>query len=215
VKLLPREGTGALAAALARLGLPSVDSLLLHNAGAADLTDPGLAQRLVRVREEGRVARVGASTYGVDDARSAIRQPWCDTVQVEHSILNPSVVRAIAGDKRPGQEIVVRSVLCKGLLSDRRHDASVLGAAERAALEGLAALAREWGCDMSGLAVRFALDTPGVDVVLVGVASRVELAAALAAAHRPPLAGWQRNRLAEFDHSLEDWTHPERWQVPA
>lgn len=200
---------------LERLRCDRLDSLLAHSATRKELTDPLVVRALSAAKHAGLVDRIGASTYGVSDARWALEQPWCDVVQVEHSILNPSVVQALTPIKRPGQELTVRSVLCKGLLSDRRADAGNLIGTGVAVLARLEALAQEWGYRLPELAIRFALDTPAVDIVLVGISARSELETALAAAQRPPLEFWQMEQLAEFNCSAQDWAHPERWKVSA
>jgi aryl-alcohol dehydrogenase-like predicted oxidoreductase len=124
------------------------------------------------------------------------------------------VVPALNAARRVGQEIVVRSVLCKGLLTDRRRCAQHLDGAVAVKLDGLDARAEQWGYSLPELAIRFALDTPGVDVVLVSASSVAELATAVAAAARVPLEPEQWESLAEFDCSSQDWVHPERWAMP-
>jgi aryl-alcohol dehydrogenase-like predicted oxidoreductase len=66
---------------------------------------------------------------------------------------------------------------------------------------------------MPSVAIRFALDTPGVDVVLVGVSTVEELDAALDAWRRAPLTAAQRSLLMDLDRSALDVVHPERWAV--
>lgn len=212
-KLPPDALAGGIAGSLRRLRCDSVDTLLVHSARRDDLLASRIAQALRAAKESRHASLTGASTYGADDARIALEQPWCDVVQVEHSILNPSVVRTVAETRRPGQEIAVRSVLCKGLLTDRRGHATHLDGAAAATLERLEARARDWGLSLPKLAIRFALDTPGVDIVLVGVTNLAELETVLAAARRAPLEPWQIGALVEFDRSREDWCHPERWPV--
>jgi aryl-alcohol dehydrogenase-like predicted oxidoreductase len=211
-----REWPDGVDAALRRLRAPRVDTVMLHSASGEHLTRPDVAQQMLRLKVEGRTALTGASTYGIADAQCVLDQPWGDAVQVEHSILNPSVVAALASRKRATQEIVVRSVLCKGLLTARRAHAALDDRRAMAMLDALEARATAWGfASLAELAVRFALDTPAVDVVLVGIATRAELAVATSAAARPPLDARQYAALAEFDRSAEDWTHPERWTVHA
>jgi aryl-alcohol dehydrogenase-like predicted oxidoreductase len=196
---------------LARLRAPRVDTLLVHSAGRDVLADPAIADAFENAKDRELVIRCGASTYGADDATFALSQPWCDVVQVEFSVVNTSVVRAIQAARRTDQEIVVRSVLGQGMLTGRRHEARHLGERALSILSRLEGLARDWGMGLEQLAIRFALDTPGVDIALVGIGSNTELETALAAANAPPLTSVQRAALAEFDLSNEDWTHPERW----
>lgn len=201
--------------ALRRLRLTGVDTVMFHSAVRDEMLDASMPATMTRARLLARASRTGVSTYGASDAGLALAQPWANSVQVEHSILNPSVVREVAPLKRPGQELIVRSVLCRGLLSTRRPAGAVPADAE-GALVALDRLAHRWGFDdLAALAIRFALDTPGVDVVLIGLASLDELAVACGAAAHAPLTRGQLDELATFDRSTSDWTHPERWPVPA
>lgn len=214
-KISPRslaDSTGILNKSLELLHLKRADTLLLHSAQKEDLSDRTLVDRLRELREREKTRLLGASTYGAENALWALMQPWCDVVQVEHSILNPSVVRSIISSKKPGQEIVIRSVLCKGLMTSRRRHAP-LSQETAAVLERLASLAKEWGFSLEELAIRFALDTEGVDVVLVGLSRSEELETAIAAFEHAPLQAWQMKRLDEFDCSKQDWSHPEKWQI--
>jgi aryl-alcohol dehydrogenase-like predicted oxidoreductase len=197
---------------LRRLRVPRVDTLMMHSAGAGDLQEAKNIDRLLDARSRGQASRLGASTYGIDAASAALEQTWCETIQVEHSLLNPTVVPALAKVRRSGQEVVVRSVLCKGLLTSRRHQMKDLPAEAQELIDRLEARALEWGYSLSELAIRFALDTPGVDVVLVGLVSPAELAGVLRAATRP-LTQEQWSSLAEFDCHDERWSHPELWRV--
>jgi aryl-alcohol dehydrogenase-like predicted oxidoreductase len=196
----------------ARMGIDRIDTLLLHSAHAEALVDPALAEDLHELGAQGLVSRIGASTYGIADARAALAQDWCAALQVEHSILNPSVVRTVSKEAARA-EIIVRSVLCKGLLTGRRSHAPRVAQELAMTLDRLERLAAEWGWSMPELAIRYALDTPGVDVVLVGISSQGELKTALAAAARTPLDAASRAELANFDRSDSNATHPERWAL--
>lgn len=195
---------------LAALRLRRVDTLLLHSAAGDDLSDGALAARLREARESGLVSRAGASTYGAQNAALALAQDWCQAIQVEHSVLNPSVLKTLDTKSRRA-EIVARSVLCKGLLSVRRRHAGRVASALETTLNALERVAAERGWSLPELAIRYALDTPGVDVVLVGVSTPAELEVALAAAARPPLDAEALAALARFDRSSDDAAHPERW----
>jgi aryl-alcohol dehydrogenase-like predicted oxidoreductase len=205
-----------LSSSLKRLRCDHVDTLLLYTypTRRSDLTDSYIADWMARTKRQGHASLTGASTYGVEDAQLALEQVWCDVVQVEYSILNPSVVPALAALKNPGQEIAVRSVLCRGLLTSRRHYAAHLSNALTMTLNHLETQANEWGFSLPELAIRFVLDTPGVDIVLVGISNLAELETALAAVRHAPLEPWQTKLLAEFDRSSENWSHPDRWGLP-
>lgn len=186
------------------------DTILMHSAGRQQILGAPVIAALREARETGLTARTGASTYGIEDAALALAQPWVDVVQVEYSILNQSVVEQ-APKTRDVQEVVVRSVLCKGLLTSRRSTAPHLVAQVADALAGLDRCAAEWNRSVEELAIRFALDSPGIDVVLVGVSDQQELRTALDAAASPRLTPEQWTQLASFDRRDADAAHPERW----
>lgn len=200
----------AMEASLARLGLASADTVLLHSASAEQVGSPLAAEAWTALRDAGLVDRVGASTYGVEAARVAIETSWCDVVQVEFSILNQSVVSDLVARTRRPVEVIARSVLCKGLLTPSAHALPLPGDAAKT-LRELEAIAAELAMDLTTLAIRFALDTPGIDVVLVGISSRAELEVATAAAARQPLNAEAYRTVAGFDRSDAEWSHPERW----
>jgi aryl-alcohol dehydrogenase-like predicted oxidoreductase len=207
---------GALAAlrdSLARLRAERVDTVLLHSADAATLRDPLLGAGLAEIITAGLAARIGVSTYGAADALLAHALPWVGTLQVEHSILNPSVMSAL-GARNSRVEIVARSVLCKGLLTARRLQAGAVLDNVADALDRLEAFARVRGFDLPGLAIRFALDSPAVDRVLLGVSNEAELEVALRAAAHVPLTPAELDELAAFDRSHDDASHPELWPAP-
>jgi len=211
-KLAPEQIPEGVNASLERLQADRIDTLLLHSASTEDLLDPELTGALEEARTRGLVRRLGASTYGIEDARLALDQHWCDVVQVECSILNPSVVDALGPVKRPEQEIVVRSVLAQGLLTGLNRSKAVrLGTRADELTAELEKQALAWGMSLEQLAVRFALDQPAVDVVLVGIGQMSELETAMAVLHFSPLGPERLRALERFDCSSEDWTHPETW----
>lgn len=196
----------AMQRSLDRLHLPGVDTVMLHSARSEAIA--GAGEMFGALRDAGLAQRVGASTYGAADACAAAAM-WCDTLQVEFSVVNPSVVTALrAAPRRP--EVIARSVLCKGLLTPAGL-ALTLPQDARDVVTRLSAVAARHGMDLTTLAIRFALDTPGIDVVLVGVSTTAELDTALRAWQRPPLTAAQYAEVAAFDYGDADWAHPERW----
>jgi aryl-alcohol dehydrogenase-like predicted oxidoreductase len=194
---------------LQHLHCDSVDTLLMHSARQSDLNSSA-AEFFKSVKSQGRAKKIGASTYG-NDALAAITLPWCDVVQIEYSILNPSALASISTSRRAGQEVVVRSVLCRGLLSSSNPGVPNVPEEIASNIIKLNGLAEKWGFTLSDLAIRFALDTPGVDVALLGVATEAELFAASRAATLPSLDRAQLKALESFDLSHLDMVHPERW----
>ena len=196
-----------------RLGAAAIDTMMLHSASVSALRSPQVGELFTEVRRRGWAERTGASTYGAEAAVAALERPWCEAVQIEFSILNQQVWRRIKSVRQSHQEVVVRSVLCKGLLTDRAEAASDLVRPIASDLLALSALASAWGFTLPEMAIRFALDTAGIDVVLVGIASEEELRTALRATEHPALTPDQLARLDEFDRSHLDCVHPQRWNA--
>jgi aryl-alcohol dehydrogenase-like predicted oxidoreductase len=207
---LPKDGLHRLDESLQRLRTSRIDTLLVHSADETDIATQSVGDMLLDAKMRGLVGRTGASTYGSAAAGAALAEEWCDVVQVEHSIVNPSVMATLGQVRRPGQEVVVRSVLCKGLLTGRRAQFAGLPPIGMEVLDRLEERAASWGYTVPELAIRFALDTPGVDVVVVGVSSDQELELALRATNRR-LDPAQWKSLAEFNSHEAYWAHPERW----
>lgn len=206
------------APAITRKMLSSIDRLqghcttmLLHNATGEQAAWPTVAEALIGMKASGHVSTIGASTYGLRAALAALRQPWCDVIQIEFSLLHQAVLRGARVERRPGQRIEVRSVLCKGLLTTRRHRVPELLAPVAQTVDKLEGLAHAWGFSLPQLALRFALDEPGVDAVVIGVSSHEELEEALAVTRTEPLSPARLIELQGLDRSECECVHPERW----
>ena len=200
----------SLGRSLAHLRRGSVDTVLVHNAAAEDLIDPAVIHALEECRAAGLCRRLGVTTYGVQNARAAVQCDWCDSVQFEFSLLNPSVLSAIRPLKRAGQEWIARSVLCRGLLTDAFYPSS-RDPGVREALEKARGLAARVGASLEQVAIDFALSEPTIDRTLVGLANETELTRFLAC--RRPLSLSLRDEalLGTLDRSACWETHPELW----
>jgi L-galactose dehydrogenase len=197
-------------ASLNRLRCDSIDTLLIHSAAEEVLRSGEAIQALNEVKQAGLTRYVGASTYGQKCAETALLADWCDVVQIELSVINQSILRQISG-RHTNKEVVARSVLCKGLLTSRRNTMRNLPLEVARRIDDLERLAHSWGLNLPELGIRFALDSPNIHVVLVGLSSEEELNTALRAYSRVPLDQNQLEILLAFDCSSFDCVHPERW----
>lgn len=200
----------SLATSLARLGRQRLDLLQVHNwrAGLADAADFLAVWR--DLAADPRVAALGCSTYGVDDARAAVRSGLFHTVQVEWNLLNQAVVDAVADEARArGVRLAVRSVLLQGVLTARGADLPPHLHALAPARAQAEALARACGLDVQALALRAALAHPGIDLVLLGI-DRDEQVADLTAALATTTTLPPPDRLAAL-HLGGDVVDPRTW----
>jgi aryl-alcohol dehydrogenase-like predicted oxidoreductase len=139
------------------------------------------------------------SLYRAAEEKTSIR---CRVLAVQNQfdilqgqIHTPSDVLAYAA--RTGISFVAWSPLARGLLTDRYLDLEAVGPGDRlydeGALEGLAteetmaklrqlaALAKEWGCELSQLAIAYMLTLPGMGPVIASASSVEQLASNAAA----------------------------------
>lgn len=206
----------SLAQSLTALRRTRIDLLQWHNWTAAlgHQTDAFAAQWQSLARDP-RVAALGATTYGPDDALAAVTSALFAVVQVEWNLLNQGVVAHIAAAAiRHDVKIAVRSVFLQGVLTERgeqlpAHLAGLAGARAHAA-----DLARSWDMSLHALALRAALDHPAVTWVLIGLDGREQLDEALAVAAMRPLSDEQRASLAALDLGGAAVTDPRTWSRP-
>jgi len=172
------------AESLRRLHRTSIYGLLLHDAD--DLVGPDGDSRfaeLAQLRNEGKVQRIGASTYTPEQVDAIITRFPIDLIQVPVNVFDQ---RLISGDhlarlKAKGIEVHARSSYLQGLLLMEPAQLAPYFAPIRPKLQAFQEAARSAGLTPLQAALGFVLHQPHVDNVLVGVNSVVELEPALAA----------------------------------
>ena len=208
---LDREVACSVEASLERLRRPRVELVSWHN------WTPSLAgQRAFRecwseLRRSPAIGSLGATTYGEDDAATAVESGLFDVVQVEWNLLRQGVLRRLRHRSRAAVKIAVRSVWLQGVLTPRSRALPSFLRALEPSVEEACDRARAWGSDLEALALRAALDQPGVGHVVIGVDSLDQLAVALRAARAPRLAPDQLEELAVLDRGDDPLTDPRTW----
>jgi L-galactose dehydrogenase/L-glyceraldehyde 3-phosphate reductase len=203
----------SLAGSLARLGLPAVTLLQLHNGVTprrgevpasltpADVLDPGgVAEAFGRLRADGLVRFVGLTGTGTADALGAVIDAGgFDTVQVPHHLLAPADAGLLRRCEARGVGVFAIRVFASGALVGQPPSAHTLRTPyfplalyeedrrRAAALE--AALGP--GLSLKELAVRFAVGGPVPQAALVGLAAPAQVDEVAELAGRGPLPpGW-------------------------
>lgn len=196
---------------LARLGLQHLPVLLLHRPD--DLLEgagPRYIKTLLDLQGSGRVGAVGVSIYapGELDRLWPVFRPA--VVQAPLNVLDRRLVRSgwLARLNDAGVRVMARSAFLQGLLllpRQRRPDY----------FRAWARLLDEWlnVCEQSGrsplvCALGYALSEPGVDRVVVGADSLVQLEEIIAAASMP--LGLSALELCSDDPDLVE---PWRWRL--
>jgi aryl-alcohol dehydrogenase-like predicted oxidoreductase len=199
----------SLEASLQRLRRPRVELLQWHNWTAALARDDAWTTPWSALRGDARVARLGATTYGVADAVAAATSGLFDVVQCEFHVLNQGVVAALDEHVARGAiTVAVRSVLLQGALTDDGRalpDVPVL----RAGVERARAAAE--GVGMTRLALRAALEHRAISHVLVGIDRREQLEDAARVAVGPALGAEVSARIGGLDLGGDPACDPRKW----
>lgn len=204
-KVASGDPSASLDASLARLARPRLELLQWHNWTAALADDRAWVAAWNRLRGDARVARLGATTYGVADAVAAADSGLFDIVQCEFNLLVQGVVAALDG--RP-IAVAVRSVLLQGALTDEGRALPPFPA-----LEAGVARARDVARgQLTRLALRSALEHPAIDYVLVGIDREAQLAEAVQIARGPDLTPDELSALPGLDLGGDPAADPRTWR---
>jgi 1-deoxyxylulose-5-phosphate synthase len=198
------DPSAVLDASLARLQRSRVELLQWHNWTAALAANTAWRSAWVKLRGDSRIDKLGATTYGIDDAVAAVHSGLFNVVQCEFHLLNQSVVATVAGR---GVAIAVRSVLLQGALTDEGRalpDKPALRAGvDRARAAATGGLTR--------LAMRAALEHEGIQHVLVGIDRQAQLDEAVAIARGPALSAEERAVIPSLDLGGDPACDPRTW----
>jgi len=146
-----------------------LDVFMLHQADMEILENPTIAATFEALKKAGTVRAIGASTYSLEETDKAIEAGIWDVIQLPLNLLDQR--QQLLFDKAKQQEvgIVVRSILMKGLLSDRGKNLHPSLHRVEKHIAGYEALLNEKFLDLPTLAVKFGLSFEEVSSVLVGI----------------------------------------------
>jgi len=195
----------------------TLDTLLLHRWGHHGAWGGAAWTRLLELRDEGAIQRLGASVATPAQAIAALADPHVQHLQCPVNVVDarwrePAFLAAI--DKRPDVVVHARSTLLQGLLTLAPVHWPELPGYDREALgrlldESVTALGR---LDRSDLCLAYVRGLPWVDSLVVGMETIDQLHTNLSLAGRPPLSAderaWLEQRLPALPLELVD---PSRW----
>jgi len=202
----------SLEASLERLRRERLDLVQWHNWTADLLDDAEFLLCCEKLRKDQRVGDLGATTYGSEDACAAVTSGFFRVVQLEWNLLNQSVLDSVHQLVSRGDvAIALRSVFLQGVLTGRgEHLPRSLDGLREPRL-ALVKFAGDWGMDVAELALRAALNQPGVASVVFGVDEEEALSSALAAARSGPLPSRCLAELKAFDLKGAPVADPRSW----
>jgi aryl-alcohol dehydrogenase-like predicted oxidoreductase len=210
---LAQAAERSLVQSLSRLNRDRIDCLQWHNWQATLAESTAFRSLWSELRADPRIASLGASTYGVDDALAAVRSGLFEQVQIEWNLLNQGVLDAVAEEAANlAVTLALRSVFLQGVLTEK-------GGFLPSALAGLAApraraaaLAARFGLTLNALALRAALDHPARPRVLIGPDRPQQLAEILTHTALSPIPADVLAELRQLDLAENPLTDPRTWR---
>ena len=190
-------------ASLARLGVSSVETIMIQAAG--DLFSAwgqGLWDQLKSMRERGLFNRIGISAYASDDPAGLAHRFRPDVIQAPASLLDQRLLvdGALNRVRDLGVEVHLRSIFLNGPLFRPADKVPPLQREAAARLSRARRLIAEGRSDPLQAALAFALSRQEADQVVVAAATTAELSAILAAAISPlPDLDWDDMALDDPD----------------
>lgn len=184
VSKLPKLDAGADAidamvrSSLERLGVSALDGLLLHRAeDLAGSEGSAIFAAMVDLKERGVVRKIGVSVYDPTELSEIVPRYSLDLVQAPFNVLDQRLVTSGWLDrlKDAGIEVHTRSAFLQGLLLMRPDARPAVFARWRDVWATWDDWVAEAGTTALAAALRVALAQPGVDRVLVGVDSDLQL----------------------------------------
>jgi len=159
----------SLSESLTELQSEYIDIYMLHQSDIEIIENETIVTKLLNLKEQGVIRAMGVSTYTLEETKKAIDSGVWDIIQLPFNLMNQTQASNFSSAAESGVGIMVRSVLFKGLLSEKgRNLHSALKDVE-AHVKLYKELLSESVPDLPTLATKFALSFEQVSSVLVGI----------------------------------------------
>lgn len=168
---------------LAALRTDYVDVFMLHQGNLELLHNADVSRILTKLKESGVIRSTGVSTYTPEETETAIRTGVYDVIQLPLNLMDQRQAALFPVASREGTGIMIRSVLMKGVLSERGKELHPALHEVQKHIRLYDALLDASVPDLPTLATRFALSFPEVSSILVGLDRREYLDKCLQAAN--------------------------------
>jgi aryl-alcohol dehydrogenase-like predicted oxidoreductase len=153
---------------LTNLRTDYVDVFMLHQGDLEILSNDDVKEIFTKLKASGKARVIGASTYTAEETKKAIEKGW-EVIQVPFNLMDQRQGQNFRYAKEKGVGIVIRSVLMKGLLSDRGRDLHPALQDVENHIKKYHGLLTDDITEISTLATKFALSFNEVSSVLVGI----------------------------------------------
>ena len=172
---------------LKMLQTDTLDVFMLHQADLEILENDFVSQIVNDLKTKGMIRATGVSVYVPDETKKAIDTGTWDVIQLPFNLMDQRQKNHFELASQKGIAIVVRSVLMKGLLSDRGKNLHPELKLVEEFIQNYNQLLSPNANDLPSLATKFALSFDAVAAVLVGIDKLDYLVQSLLTAHGKPL----------------------------
>ncbi|NGM64971.1 aldo/keto reductase [Sphingobacterium sp. SGR-19] len=159
----------SLEVSLKNLKTDYVDLFMVHYADMDILQNDDVIRVFSEIRQEGHVKNIGVSVYKVEETAKAIQSGIWDTIQLPFNLMDQSHGDCFQDASEKGVGIIVRSVLMRGMLTERKFKMHEALKEVENYLEAYRTIAETHFRNFPEYATKFALKHPQVSSVLVGI----------------------------------------------
>jgi aryl-alcohol dehydrogenase-like predicted oxidoreductase len=210
---LKRTIDASLEKSLSALQTDYVDIYMMHDGNIDIISNKTIVKTLSGYKKKGTIRATGISTYTVDETLKAIESGVWDVIQVAYNLMDQSQGKLFSLAKQNGVGIVVRSVLFKGVLTDRGSNLHPKLKAIQEHRELYNELLSDKIPALSDLATKFVLSSPEVSSVLVGIDKPEYLESALAVADGNYLDEETFIRAKQLTYSNPEFLNLHKWAI--
>lgn len=211
--ILKRMVETSLTESLEALRTDYIDLYMLHDSSKEVLECEEIIRFFEDCKKSGVIRSAGVSTYTPNETRKAIESKNWEVLQVPFNLMDQrqeSLFSLAAGE---GIGIVVRSVLLKGLLSDRGKNLHPALSSVESHIQHYNDLVKVSSADLPTFATRFALSFQEVSSILVGIDKIEYLKKSLEAANGKYLNEELLNRAKELAYPDPDFLNLHTWNI--
>jgi aryl-alcohol dehydrogenase-like predicted oxidoreductase len=164
---------------LKKLQTDHVDLFMLHQATPEILDEEEIFNTFAQLKEKGLFRATGVSSYTTEVSKKAINSGFWNMLQLPFNLMDQRQGELFKEAEKKGVGIVVRSVLLKGLLSDKGVNLHPALSKVEKHIANYNKLLDGHYYNLPALATKFALSFPEVSAVLIGIDKKKYLEEAL------------------------------------
>lgn len=166
---LAKDIDASLNESLEALQTDYIDIYMLHDSDPKIFLNEEVIRNFASLKKAGVIKATGVSTYTPEETKLAIESGHWDIIQVPFNMMDQRQETLFALAEAKGIGIVIRSVLLKGLLSDRGRGLHPALSKVESHIHSLHELAQQTRLDLPTLATRFALSFKNISAILIGI----------------------------------------------